>query len=232
MTGYAAMGIIGYLRGFMVLGVLSALSCQPFSLSETAPPSSTSETSPTLGKHPAEPSTLNKSHVKEGNRDVSALKPIPGLQRGCTATAYLGGSGGNGNGAAATIRQGPGVDATVVATVPQAEPVVVTVMGETAPWLYIAPGPETGDRLPESGWVRSALLAIQVRSDTPNRADSTVPLYATPEGSGVPIAEVVTGIEVPVLGCAGPWLQVQSPGQQPAWLAPEHQCSNPFSPCP
>ncbi|MDA0866800.1 MAG: SH3 domain-containing protein [Cyanobacteria bacterium] len=211
----------------MVMGVLTVTACQPpVAPGATSALSPSTEASTAMDTSPQATNPANKSHVKEGNRDVSALKSsitqFATPQRTCTATAYI----GNVHAAAVTLRQGPSNDTPVVGTVSAQEPAVVTVLGEKAPWLYITPGPG------ESGWIHSSLLAIQVRSAETSRPDGAVFLYTVPDASATAISEVAPGTEVPISGCSGSWLQVHPPGHQPAWLAPEHQCSNPLSACP
>jgi SH3-like domain-containing protein len=177
------------------------------------------------------PSTTHKGHSKDGDRDVSALKQSQGqtiavAEQTCEGTAYVGPV----DAAAVTLRREPSHEAAVVATVSAQEPTVVTVAGAQSPWLYVTPGPEAPGGLAAPGWIQGSRLAIQVRSA--DGSDLPVPLYETPTADAAPIGEIATGTEVPLWDCVGAWLQVQSPGDAPGWLAPQHQCSNPLSTCP
>ncbi|NJN20495.1 MAG: hypothetical protein HC812_03910 [Leptolyngbya sp. RL_3_1] len=223
------MGKREYRRVVGLIVGLSVSACQPSSPPEEATaPADASPSSPAMATSPP-PSAANKSHSKDGNRDVSALKQSQGQGiavsgQTCEAIAYV----GTVNAAAVTLHQEPSHAAAVVATIATQEPTVVAVAGAQPPWLYVTPADQGGLATP--GWIQGSRLAIQVRSV--GSTSGTVPLYGTPGAVADPIGAIATGTEVAIWGCAGPWLQVQQPGGSPGWLAPEHQCSNPLSHCP
>ncbi|MGD1906208.1 MAG: SH3 domain-containing protein [Leptolyngbyaceae cyanobacterium] len=234
MTQTLAMGTAAFRRALTITGILLLWACQPATEPEQAesPPSLSTaidQSSEALANNPQK----NTSHQKGMDQDVSALKRSPNQssievsEQACSATAYTGNVA-----AGITIRQEPSRDAPTIGTLSTQEPSLVTVAGAQSDWLYITQDPDNPGDSFEPGWIQGNLLATQVRSTDTSRPDGTAPLQVAPGLAAAPLAEVVTGTEVAVIGCTGDWLKVQVPDTEAGWLAPEHQCSNPFSTCP
>ncbi|MEL7316411.1 MAG: SH3 domain-containing protein [Cyanobacteria bacterium J06559_3] len=204
-------------------------------IAETAPQPEAAQSATQTNETTTAPATSDASSTEvsvdsaiDASADDDTNRVAANSEQQCAAAAYVADT----DPAGLNVRSGPGSEFEVIDTLPTDGPVEVEITSSANGWLQLDIAWSMAQQeLETPGWVYAPLLGVTTHNNDASQPSDAAPLFSTPDTASEVIAEIPQFTEVSLLGCSGPWLEVQT-GETTGWLADENQCHSPVTTCP